>query len=164
MGIPVLGFAAFSGTGKTTLIEKLIPSLTARGLNVAVIKHDAHGLVFDHEGKDSYCFSKAGAAYSIVNGPDQAAVFVNRPLQIEEAFKFAPDVDLMIVEGYKYENFTQIGISRKATGKGFPSPLSRFIAVVTDEEVQDDIPAFGFDDIEELADFIVKNMDSFTRY
>ena len=62
MGTPVIGFAAFSGTGKTTLIEKLIPALVSRGLKVAVVKHDAHGLKFDHEGKDSARFSDAGAA------------------------------------------------------------------------------------------------------
>lgn len=164
MGIPVLGFAAFSNTGKTTLIEKLIPVLTGRGITVAVVKHDAHGLKFDHEGKDSSRFSKAGAAYSIVSGPDQAAVFVSKPLQPEEAFKFAPDADLIIVEGYKQGTFSQIGINRLATGKGFTDDISRFVAVVTDEQIEADIPVFGFDDIEELADFIIANMDSFTRY
>ncbi|MBE6017444.1 MAG: molybdopterin-guanine dinucleotide biosynthesis protein B [Lachnospiraceae bacterium] len=163
MGIPVIGFAAFSGTGKTTLIEKLIPVLVSRGLKVAVVKHDAHGLKFDHEGKDSARFSDAGAAYSIVSGPDRAAVFIDKPLQPENAFRFAHDADLIIVEGYKQGNFTQIGISRNATGKGFTAPLSRFIAVVTDEEIQGDTPVFGFDDIEKIADFIIVNMDSFTR-
>ena len=164
-GVPVLGFAAFSNTGKTTLIEKLIPALTERGLCIAVVKHDAHGLKFDHEGKDSSRFSKAGAAYSIVSGPDQAAVFVSRPLQPEDAFKFAPDADLIIVEGYKRGTFSQIGINRIATGKGFTDELSRFVAVVTDQEdIETDIPVFGFDDIAEIAQFIVDNMDSFTRY
>lgn len=164
MSIPVLGFAAFSGTGKTTLIEKLIPVLASRGLKVAVVKHDAHGLKFDHEGKDSARFSDAGAAYSIVSGPDRAAVFMNRALAPEEAFSFAPDADLIIVEGYKEGNFTQIGINREETGKGFTSPLSRFIAVVTDGERPEDMPSFRFDDIEKIADFIIINMDSFTRY
>lgn len=165
MSIPVLGFAAYSGTGKTTLLEKLIPALTSKGLMIAVVKHDAHGLKFDHEGKDSSRFSKAGAAYSIVSGPDQAAVFVSRPLQPEEAFAFAPGADLILVEGYKQGNFSQIGISRAATGKGFTAPLSRFVAVVTDEETGDcNIPVFGFDDIEKIADFIIENKDTFTRY
>ena len=165
MSTPVLGFAAFSNTGKTTLLEKLIPVLTSKGLMIAVVKHDAHGLKFDHEGKDSARFSKAGAAYSIVSGPDQAAVFVSRPLQPEDAFAFAPGADLILVEGYKQGSFSQIGISRHATGKGFTAPISRFAAVVTDEEVPEaGIPVFGFDDIEEIADFIVNNMDSFTRY
>ena len=165
MPTPVLGFAAFSGTGKTTLLEKLIPELTARGLVVAVVKHDAHGLKFDHEGKDSSRFSNAGAAYSIVSGPDQAAVFIRKNLQPEDAFKFAPDADLILVEGYKQGTFSQIGINRLATGKGFTADISRFVAVVTDEEnLEADIPVFGFDDISSLAEFIYNNIDSFTKY
>lgn len=163
-GKPVLGLAAFSGTGKTTLLEKLLPLLTEKGLCVAVVKHDAHGLKFDHEGKDSSRFSKAGAAYSIVSGPDQAAVFVSKPLQVEDAFRFAVDADLILVEGYKQGNFSQIGISRKATGKGFTHDISRFVAVVTDEEVESDRPVFTFDQVQEIADFIEANIDSFTRY
>ena len=65
--IPVLGFAAYSGTGKTTLIEQIIPRLKNEGIRLAVIKHDAHGLKFDKEGKDSWRFSNAGADYSLVN-------------------------------------------------------------------------------------------------
>lgn len=165
MNTPVIGFAAFSGTGKTTLIEKLIPILTERGLTVAVVKHDAHGLKFDHEGKDSDRFAKAGAAYSIVSGPDSSAVFMNKPLEPKDAFRFAPKADLIIVEGYKQGDFTQIGINREATGKGFTAPVSRFAAVVTDGEApSEDIPVFGFEDTDKIADFIINNMGSFTRY
>lgn len=165
MSIPVLGFAAYSGTGKTTLLEKLIPCLTEKGLEIAVVKHDAHGLKFDHEGKDSSRLTKAGAAYSIVSGPDQAAVFIKKNLQPEDAFAFAPGADLILVEGYKQGTFSQIGINRVATGKGFTAPLSRFVAVVTDEEgIEADIPVFGFDDVEKISDFIAENLDTFTRY
>ena len=68
------------------------------------------------------------------------------------------------MEGYKQGNFSQIGISRKATGKGFTHDISRFVAVVTDEQVESDKPVFAFDQIQELADFIEANIDSFTRY
>ena len=58
--IPVIAFAAYSGTGKTTLIEKLVRELKNRGLRLAVIKHDGHKFEIDHEGKDSWRFAKAG--------------------------------------------------------------------------------------------------------
>ncbi len=163
--VPVIGFAAYSGTGKTTLIEKIIPLLKRKGLTVAVVKHDAHGLVFDTDGKDSSRFSKAGAAYSIVSGPGQAAVFVGRSLEPEEAISFAQDADLVIVEGYKRGNFSQIGINRMATGKGFTDEMKRFVAVVTDEtDLVCDIPVFDINDAEGIADFIFENKDSFTAY
>lgn len=180
MSIPVLGFAAYSGTGKTTLLEKLIPELKIRGLKIAVVKHDAHGLTFDHEGKDSWRFSHAGADYSIVSGPDQAAIFMSRPLEPFEAFAHVPDADLILVEGYKNGNFSQIGISRAATGNGLTADVSRFVAVVTDEEDikkeaavkgaaaasshESGVPVFGLDDIREIASFIVDNLSSFSTF
>ena len=155
--IPVLGFAAFSGTGKTTLLEKLIPILTERGLKVAVVKHDAHGLSFDQEGKDSDRFAKAGAQYSIVSSQENSAVFIAKPLEPEEAVSLAKDADLILVEGYKNASFAQIGMARAATGKGFTAELSRFEAIVTDLPVQEcQIPVFGFDAEEEIAEFILE--------
>jgi molybdopterin-guanine dinucleotide biosynthesis protein MobB len=166
MDIPVLAFAGFSGTGKTTLIEKLIPLLVEKGLTVAVVKHDAHGLTFDHEGKDSQRFSKAGAAYSIVSSGENAAMFISKPLGPYEAVKLAPEgTDLIIVEGYKYADFPQIGLCRKATGKGFTAELSRYEALVTDMEVGDvDIPVFDLNDYEGIADFIYAEYGRFHSF
>lgn len=155
---PIIGFAGFSGTGKTTLIEKLIPELTNRGLTVAVVKHDAHGLKFDHEGKDSWRFSNAGAKYSLVSGPGQMAMFVNTEPEPEEMISMIPDADLVIVEGYKLGNFPQIGLCRIATGKGFTSDITRFKALVTDmKDIDTELPIFGFEDIEKLAEWIIEN-------
>ena len=61
MSIPVIGFAAYSGTGKTTVLEKLIRELTARGLRVGTVKHDGHDFEIDHPGRDSYRHIQAGA-------------------------------------------------------------------------------------------------------
>lgn len=163
-GIPVLAFAAYSGTGKTTLIEQVVASLKKRGLRIAVVKHDVHGIDIDREGKDSWRFSQAGADISIVSSPNRTAYIEQRPLELEQVLARVRDVDLILVEGYKKAPLTQIGICRKASGKGFTAPLSRYIAVVCDlEKLQTDIPTFGFEDIEILTDFILKNMPSFTR-
>lgn len=164
-GIPVIGFAAYSGTGKTTLMEKVISEISAKGYKVAAVKHDAHGLTFDHEGKDSERFARAGAAYSIVSSKENAAVFIAKPLEPEEAYAYAKDADIIIVEGYKNAGFSQIGLCRAATGKGFTADLSRFEAIVTDVPQGDvPIPVFTFDEYEKIADFIMENMDSFTKY
>ena len=72
------------------------------------------------------------------------------------------DVDLILVEGYKEEKLTKIGLCRAAGGQGFTSDLSEFIAIVTDaEDIDTELPKFDLDDIEGLADFILKNKDSF---
>lgn len=76
------------------------------------------------------------------------------------------DVDLILVEGCKREALTQIGVCRQAAGMGYPADISRYVAVMTDADIgtrSSDIPHFGFDEFEELAEFVIKNMDYFTR-
>ena len=162
--IPVLAFAAYSGTGKTTLIEKLIRNLKSKGLRIAVLKHDVHGINVDHEGKDSYRFTEAGADMSIVCSPEKTACIEKRSLTLEQVLERVQDVDLILVEGFKKEPLTQIGICRKANGKDFPEDLSRYIAVVTDTDVECEIPKFGFEDIEKITEFIMNNMNDFTHF
>lgn len=65
--LPLLGFAAFSGTGKTTLLEAMLPKLVEQGLRVAVIKHAHHNFDIDQEGKDSYRLRKAGASQMLIS-------------------------------------------------------------------------------------------------
>lgn len=164
-GIPILAFSAYSGVGKTTLIEKLVRCLKTAGLRVAVIKHDGHSFDIDHEGKDSWRFTQAGAEVSIISSARQTALVEQRELSFPQVAAMVHDVDLILVEGYKQEPLTQIGICRQASGKGFPADLSRYVAVVTDADIGEaGIPRFGFDDIGELTEFMVKNMDDFTHF
>ena len=163
--IPILGFAAYSGTGKTTLMEKLVRSLKGHGLRVAVIKHDGHRFDMDKEGKDSWRYTQAGADLSIISSAEKTALIESRSLSFEAVAAFVHDVDILLVEGYKNGPFTQIGMARAATGKGFTADIGRFVAVVTDMEVESGTtPKFGFDDIEELTEFIMKNMEDFTHF
>ena len=163
--VHVLGFAGFSGSGKTTLIEKLSPMLEAKGFRTAVIKHDAHGLKFDTEGKDSQRFAAAGAVYSLVLGPEQSAIFLQRPLSLEQSLKILAllsDVELILIEGYKDNGFPQIGIMRKESGKGFTNDPERFEALVTDDRtVTGPVPVFHPDDAEGISSFITENMKRF---
>ena len=154
--IPVIGFAAFSGTGKTTLIEKLIICLKAQGLRLAVIKHDAHRFEIDREGKDSWRFTRAGADMMLISSPEKTAVIEQRERTFTENLSMIHDVDLILVEGYKQEQIPRIGICRKAAGKGLPHPASSYIAVVTDDETIscENIPVFGLEDGERIAAFI----------
>ena len=163
-GTPVIGFAAYSGTGKTTLIEKIVRSLKLKGLRLAVIKHDGHRFDIDREGKDSWRFTRAGADMSIICSAEKTALVESRSLSFEDVAAFAHDVDIIIVEGWKKGDFTQIGISRAATGKGFCHDTQRYAAIVTDEDVECNCPKFGLDDIEEITEFIMKNMDDFTHF
>ena len=157
-GIPIIAFSAWSGTGKTTLIEQLIMEMKTRGLRVAVIKHDVHHFEIDHEGKDSWRFSRAGADITVLNSSEKTALIEQRSLTLTQAISMIHDVDLILAEGYQQEHLPKIGISRRETGRGFRLPLSEYAAVVTDEDPADfprELPVFSFSEIAGLADFII---------
>ncbi len=163
--IPVFAFSAYSGTGKTTIIEKLVASLKGDGIRVAVIKHDGHDFDIDKEGKDSWRFTKAGADISLISSKTKTAFIESRALSLVELIELIHNVDLILVEGYKNENIPKIGIARRATGKGFAEPIERFAALVTDiEDVECNVPCFALDDIEGLKGYIMKNMNDFTHF
>ena len=159
-GVPVIGFSAYSGTGKTTLIEKIVLRLKSMGLRVAVIKHDAHRFEIDREGKDSWRFAKAGADMVILSSSEKTAIIEQRERTLWDNLSMVHDVDLILVEGYKQELLPQIGICRKATGKGMPFPPEHYIAVVTDDEtlICSDVPRFALDDDEGVTAFIIRRM------
>ncbi|MDO4540998.1 MAG: molybdopterin-guanine dinucleotide biosynthesis protein B [Syntrophomonadaceae bacterium] len=157
--IPVVAFAAYSGTGKTTLIEKLVVELKRIGLRVAVIKHDAHDFEIDHEGKDSWRFAQAGADMTIISSASKTAIIEQRERTLEQNISMVHDVDLILVEGYKHGSLPQIGIYRTATGQGLPAEIDRYIAVVTDDHDTDaSVPHFGLEDITGLTAFVMDSM------
>ena len=155
--IPVLGFSAWSGTGKTTLVEKIIRLLTARGIRCGVIKHDAHDFDIDHPGKDSHRFTQAGSVMTLLSSPTKTAVVEQRPHTLEELLAMVHGVDLILVEGYKQADIPRIGISRLATGKGLPCPPTDYLAVVTDDPALSGcgVPVFGLENTEELVNYFL---------
>ena len=156
--IPAIGFSAYSGTGKTTLIEQLVLNLKAQGYRIAVVKHDAHGFEIDQEGKDSWRFAKAGADITLISSAAKTAIIEQRERTFEQNLSMIHDVDLILVEGYKQENIPKIGICRKATGKGLPHPMEHYIAVVTDDEriTSQSVPIFSLEDVRGIIECIKK--------
>ena len=158
--IPVYSVVAFSGTGKTTLLEKLVTELKTRGLRIAVVKHDAHDFDIDREGKDSWRLTRAGADVTIVASDGKAAIMENRPIPLEALLLKITDVDIILTEGYKSGKWPKIAVRRSATGKPLPLPADECFAVVTDTPEQTDTPCFSLEDVYGLADLILKNMDT----
>ena len=161
MSIPVIGFAAYSGTGKTTVLEKLIRELTARGLRVGTVKHDGHDFEIDHPGKDSYRHTQAGAKTTVITSPEKTAAIIQQGETLEQCLAQFTNVDVILVEGFKNADIPQIGLSRRETGKGFTAPVERFLALVTDDDsVQTEKPRFSLEDTRGLADFIMKEISN----
>lgn len=156
--IPVIGFSAYSGVGKTTLVEKLIRILKAKGLRVAVIKHDGHGFEMDHEGKDTWRFTRAGADITMIASAKKTAYIEQREYSLKQMIEMIRDVDLILVEGYKNADIPRIGMARKETGKGFTADIGQFIALVTNMEVKTELPCFDPDDAEGVAQWIITHI------
>ena len=133
----------------------MVRAFKQRGLRVAVVKHDAHDFEIDREGKDSWRFTQAGADVTVLSSEQKTALQIQRSLSLQEILSMISDVDLILVEGYNQEGLPKIGISRRATGKGFRLPLDQYLAIVTDEDLSTDLPSFSPDDIDGLADFIL---------
>ena len=104
--IPVIAFSAWSGTGKTTIIEQLIPLLKQAGLRVAAVKHDAHDFEIDREGKDSWRFTHAGADVTVIQSQTKTALIEQRSLSLADALSRIHDVDVILAEGYNDLPFT----------------------------------------------------------
>lgn len=164
MPTPVIGFSAYSGTGKTTLMERVIRLLADQGVRAAVIKHDGHGFQIDHPGKDSYRHAQAGAQTVVITCPDQTAVIEQSGCTLEQCIGRISGTHVIFVEGFKHASIPRIGLCRKATGKGLPEPADNYLAIVTDDErIKAAVPRFSLDDAKGLADFIIKEIQKMSE-
>ncbi|MBN2006233.1 MAG: molybdopterin-guanine dinucleotide biosynthesis protein B [Anaerolineae bacterium] len=159
MHIPVVAFVGRSNSGKTTIVERLLPVLKARGYRVAVVKHTLRNdIESDLPGKDTRRFWDAGAAHTTLATADRI-VHTRRYEDVpslEMALRGVCDVDLILLEGYKEGLHPKIEVVRAARDPHLLHDLAGRVACVTDVAgLPWDGPCFGFDDIPALADFIV---------
>lgn len=153
---PTLLCIGWSGSGKTTFLEKLLPLLTRKGLRVAVVKHDAHGFSMDTPGKDTHRLAQAGAVCAAISGPNGWAVLSREQTELAELLEKLPDADLILCEGFKYAPYPKIEVHRRATGKPFITHDHTLLAAVTDEPVDTDAPQLGLDDAEGCAALLLR--------
>lgn len=154
----VLTFAAWSNTGKTTFLEKLIPELKRVRLKLAVIKHDAHALQLDVEGKDSWRLMNAGADAVAVVSNGQTVVMDRREHELETLIRQFLDVDLILTEGYKGSRYPKIALFRSGSGKPLAVPPEECLAIVSDMPMEVSCPVFPLDNAEPLASFLLEWM------
>jgi molybdopterin-guanine dinucleotide biosynthesis adapter protein len=159
MAVPILCFVGRSNSGKTTLIERVIPELVRAGYKVATVKHAGHGFDLDTEGKDSWRHKRAGASSVMVLSKGSMAMFADVPdqMKVEEVRDRFLDhtYDLIIAEGWKNEGYPKIVIVRDQIGE-IPVSSEGLLAVVSDKSVDLDIPLFGLDDVVGVAALIMK--------
>jgi molybdopterin-guanine dinucleotide biosynthesis protein B len=156
--VPILSIVGRSDSGKTTLIEKLIPILKGRGYRIGTIKHDVHGFEMDREGKDTYRHFHSGADAVLISSPKKMALIKRHdeaPTLDELVARYHHDMDLVITEGFKRLDKPKLEVYRSAA---HPQPLctdaDNRIALASDIPLQVDCPRFDINDVEAIADFI----------
>jgi len=157
-----IGFIGYSNTGKTTLIEKLVPLFTAQGLRVAAIKHAHHGFDMDRPGKDSYRYREAGAQQVLIATAERWALLTEtpRPATLADLVVQLAPCDLVIVEGFRSEGtFPRIEVRRRSNTEPplFPHDPN-VIAVATDHPVQTSLPVLDLNDAAKIATFMASHL------
>jgi len=161
----LLGIVGFKNAGKTTLTERLVSELTARGYRISTVKHAHHAFDIDQEGRDSWRHRQAGASeVAIVSANRWALVHELRgtpePTLHEIVSKLAP-CDLVLTEGYKWEKHPKIEVRNvtlahpELAGKD-----STVIAIAANGGIENSpVPVFDRENVKSIADFIVARMD-----
>ena len=155
---PIISIVGRSKSGKTTLIERLIPEFIKRGYRVATIKHHGNDFPIDHKGKDSWRHKAAGAHTVVVSSPQKIALIEDSPhdLSLDElATQFIRGADIIIAEGFKREGHPKVEVLRKGSHTHPLAPeLDNVIAVVSDNPPPVAFPSLRHDDITGIADTI----------
>lgn len=158
MAIPVVCFVGRSNSGKTTVIERVIPELVRAGYKVATVKHAGHGFDLDTEGKDSWRHKRAGASAVVVLSKGSLAMFADvsdeiKPEDVRDRF-LDEDTDLIIAEGWKSDGYPKIMVVRDQPGEVPVSPEG-LLAVVSNKPVNVSVPVLDPDDIPAVARLII---------
>lgn len=156
----IIGFAGWSGSGKTSLIEQVIALLGARGLAVSLIKHAHHTFDIDHEGKDSWRHRNAGCREVLVSSGRRWSLMHELrgepELPLEVLLGKLSDCDLVLVEGFKHAPIPKIEVFRAEVGEPllFPDDPD-IVAIATDAPIETPLPRLDLNHPQQVVDFIV---------
>jgi molybdopterin-guanine dinucleotide biosynthesis protein B len=170
----IFGIAGHSGMGKTTLLERLVPAITARGLVVSLIKHSHKNIDIDRPGKDSYRLRESGCKEVLLIGNDRWALMHELRGAAEPSLDYLlarlQHCDLVLIEGFKSGSFPKLEVWRAAVGK---SPLGSdwpgIVALASDSVLDEtkqlsnasEIPRLNLSDTESIAEFALSHAVEF---
>ncbi|PYI56463.1 molybdopterin-guanine dinucleotide biosynthesis protein B [Paenibacillus flagellatus] len=165
--VPVVGFAGYSDSGKTTLAVRVVACLRRRGRRVAVVKHDAHGHYREAPGTDSARYIEEADADAVV------VVSPGRTVRMEKTRSDASGLsreleklsgyDLIVVEGFKTDSHPKIVVVRttgQAEAIDASAPPVIAVAAKKGERLPESaarhgsVPMLDIDDPESVAAFI----------
>jgi len=159
----IFGIAGHSGMGKTTLLEKLVPEIAARGLVVSLIKHSHKNIDIDHPGKDSYRLRESGCKEVLLLGHDRWALMHELRGEQEPTLEYLLDrmqnCDLILIEGFKSGAFPKLEVWRDGQGKGTLWPdWPGIAAIACDAPLKaQQLASLDLADIPSIADFVMQH-------
>lgn len=158
--LPLICFVGRKNSGKTTLIEKLVPRLVSAGTRVAYIKHDAHRFEMDRPGSDTWRVTQAGASCVSISSPEAVATLqrVDHEVSLRQLIACLDDaVDLVVVEGFKGSDFDRVELHRSGNGGQLLCHEEELVAVISDDPaVASTAPVLDIDDPEEVLGFVIE--------
>lgn len=155
--IPVFSvIASRSNVGKTTALCSIIRELKSRGYKVATIKHHGHDFDIDKPGKDTWMHAEAGADIVAISSPYKIAIIerVEEEYTLDEVISKIENVDIIITEGYKWEDKPKVEIFRKEISNELFSKEEELIAMITDTPIDNKVPQFEFSEVKDFVDLI----------
>lgn len=174
--VPLLGFAAYSGTGKTTLLEQLLPVLSQMGIRVAMIKHSHHDFEIDQVGKDSYRLRKAGAQQMLLASAYRTALITEKEGQHEPHLSDliqqidTSAIDIILVEGFRHVPFPKIELHRPSLQKDLLFPHDNSIIAIACDQITapleqqlelTQIPCLALNNTKKMAQFIQQYLEQY---
>ncbi len=169
INVPIVGFCAWSGTGKTTLITQLLPILKGQGLKIAVVKHAHHNFDIDHPGKDSFRLREAGASQMLITSRRRMAIISEfdedraEPSLSDTLERLdMQELDLVLVEGFKHESYPKIELHRSELNKDLMFPDDPdIIAIASDGVIIENthiLSKLNINNPSQIARFIIDNI------
>jgi molybdopterin-guanine dinucleotide biosynthesis protein B len=156
----IISIVSKKRSGKTTLMEKLIPELKRRGYRVGTVKHDTHGFDIDHEGKDTYRHKASGAEAVMISCPWKLSLIKDSSEELPLAQlveRYLSEMDIVLTEGYKHAGMPQVEVFRSAvhdTPLHVKGEKNSLFAVLSDRSVDLGVPNLDINDFQALADLI----------
>lgn len=156
----ILAVSGVKNSGKTTLIESIIPKVSSKGYKVAVSKHDGHDFECDIEGTDSYRHRQSGAYETYIFSKNKFMIVKEKKDTFEEELmNYFQDADLIILEGFKYSNYPKIEIVRKGNSSESVCKKETLLALITDVDIKErDIKIIDINDIDSISKLVIDNI------
>ena len=151
----IVAVSGVKNSGKTTLLEKLIPALRERGVSVAVIKHDGHRFAADREGTDTCRLLAAGAMGAVIFDGEKFQAVKYAAVTEKDLFSLYPEADILLLEGFKHERYPRIEIVRSGVSEKPVCDPETIFALVTDTQAAlPGVPRFGLEEIDAIAELL----------